>query len=124
MSRGKMALKGTPILLAVATGLTLFLAACNSGSEKEKYFAKVLSEGDAHPGQVVFEGNCIRCHPYGKRGLGPNLSKKELTLAQVRKQVRKGGLIMPSFSEEEIDDEELGQVAEFVAALREKIGKK
>jgi mono/diheme cytochrome c family protein len=115
---------GNVTIVFLGVVIMLFVAACNSASPKDEAFAVIFSDGQANPGQAVFEGNCIRCHPYGKRGVGPNLSKKELTVEQVRKQVRKGGLIMPSFSEEKINDEELGQVAEFVVSLKERIGER
>ncbi len=111
-----LALCGAIAILAIAAGVVPLLYACNPGRQVSAA-ASNISDANAPPGQVVFEKNCIRCHPYGKAGKGPNLSKKKLTAQIVRKQVRKGGLFMPKFPETSISNEELEQLAEFVPTL-------
>ncbi len=114
-----LALCGATAILVVVAGVVPLLYACNPGRQVSAA-APNISDVNAPPGKVVFEKNCIRCHPYGKAGKGPNLSKKKLTAQIVRKQVRKGGLFMPSFSEEQISSGELEQLAEFVPTLGRK----
>lgn len=122
LDRKPPAINGMITTFAVVTVALCLLPACNSGVPNSEAVA-ILSAAGVNPGQTTFEANCIGCHPYGKRGRGPNLSRKELTAERVREKIRKGGLFMPSFSEEKIDNEELTQVAEFVATLNQKIGK-
>jgi mono/diheme cytochrome c family protein len=115
-----LVLCGTVAALAIVAGVLSLLCACNPNRQGCGTAASNISDANAPPGQVVFEKNCIRCHPYGRAGKGPNLSKKKLTPEIVRKQVRRGGLFMPSFSEEQINNEELEQLAEFVPTLGRK----
>ena len=79
-----------------------------------------ISDANALPGKDIFEKHCIDCHPYGKAGVGPNLNKRKLTAEVVRKKVRKGGLVMASFSEKRISNKELERLAEFVPTLNRK----
>jgi mono/diheme cytochrome c family protein len=106
--------------LIFVTGILLAVCACKAGQQDYSAVASNVSDANTPPGKVIFEKNCIRCHPYGKEGKGPNLSKRKLTAEIVRKKVRKGGLFMPSFSEKQISNEELQQLAEFVPTLSQK----
>jgi len=115
-----LALSGAFVVLAIAAGVVPLLCACNPVRQAGAESSSNISDSNAPPGKAVFEKHCIRCHPYGRAGAGPNLSKKKLTPEIVRKQVRKGGLFMPSFSESQISNEELGQLAEFVPTLSQK----
>ncbi len=115
-----LALCGAIAVLAIVAGALPLLCACNPGRQGGAAVASNVADANAPPGKIVFEKNCINCHPYGRGGIGPNLSKRKLTAEIVRKKVRKGGLIMPSFSEERISNEELEQLAEFVPTLSEK----
>ena len=105
------------VILTFAIGLTLFAPGCNKNQSADPPAISALSDPNLVVGKAIFEKNCMRCHPYGKAGTGPNLSKLNLTPDIVRKQVRKGGLIMPKFSEATVSNEELEQVAKFVPAL-------
>ena len=110
----------TIIVLTFVAGTLLVMCDCTAGQQDGKTAASTVADANAPPGKVVFEKNCIRCHPYGKAGKGPNLSKKKLTPEIVRRQVRKGGLFMPKFPEKSISNEELEQLAEFVPTLSQK----
>jgi len=105
------------VILFVAVSLAIITAGCSENLLNESQFRAFLDDPNMAAGRAVFEKNCIGCHPYGKTGVGPNLSKKKLTAEAVKKQVRKGGLIMPAFSAEKINNESLEQLAVFVAAL-------
>ena len=114
------ALCGTIAVFAIVAGASSLLSACNPGRQDGTAVASNVSDANAPPGKIIYEKHCIGCHPYGKGGIGPNLSKRKLTPEIVRKKVRKGGLIMPSFSEQQISNEELEQLAEFVVSLGQK----
>jgi mono/diheme cytochrome c family protein len=115
-----LVLCGTVAVLAAFAGVSSPLCACSHCRQNCEVVVSNISDANAPPGKAVFEKNCIRCHPYGRAGKGPNLSKKKLTPKIVRKQVRRGGLFMPSFSEEQVSNEELEQLAEFVPTLGRK----
>jgi mono/diheme cytochrome c family protein len=104
-------------ILTFAVGLTLFAPGCDKNQSADPPAISALSDPNLTVGKAIFEKNCMRCHPYGKAGMGPNLSKKKLTGETVKKQVRKGGLLMPAFSETRVSNNQLEQLAIFVPAL-------
>ena len=69
-------------------------------------------------GQRVFDANCHQCHVGGTQGLGPALNDKPLPGWLIRLQVRRGLGAMPSFTEEEISDEELDALVSYMVWLR------
>ncbi len=104
------------ITLAFAAALTLLAPGCDK-NQSDPVTIPALSDPNLTAGKAIFEKNCIGCHPYGKSGVGPNLSKLKLTPEIVGKQVRNGGLIMPKFPEAKVSNEELEQLTKFVPAL-------
>lgn len=70
-------------------------------------------------GQIVFHRNCNPCHPGGAQGIGLALNDKPLPKAAIRTQVRLGVGQMPSFSEEELSDEDVEAVADYLVWLRD-----
>lgn len=69
-------------------------------------------------GKVVFDTYCHSCHSQGEGGLGPALNNKPLPRFMIKFQVRRGMGVMPAFSEEQIPDSALDDLANYVAALR------
>lgn len=71
-------------------------------------------------GERVFAHACHACHPNALAGLGPGIVDKPIPSWLVRLQVRIGLGVMPAFSAEEIDDEELDALVAYLDALRER----
>src|SRR5688500_3852835 len=69
-------------------------------------------------GAVVFAQHCYQCHPGGEGGLGPGLNDKPAPVWLMKTQVRVGLGTMPGFSDEQISDEELNVLMDYVIALR------
>ena len=69
-------------------------------------------------GQRVFDASCHQCHVGGTQALGLALNDKPLPGWLIRFQVRRGLGAMPSFSEEEISDEELDASVSYMVWLR------
>jgi len=70
-------------------------------------------------GSSIFQHSCSRCH--GKRGEGvpnltPSLLGRKFSLAQVKKQIQKGGLKMPALPF--IQGKALDRLARYVMGLR------
>ena len=77
---------------------------------------------DAEQGRTTFMKYCQPCHPGGEAGLGPSLNDKVLPTFLKRFQVRQGIGSMPSFSKEEIPDQELDGIMAYLEALRDHEG--
>jgi mono/diheme cytochrome c family protein len=69
-------------------------------------------------GEIVFARMCYKCHPGGEQGLGPSLNEKPLPEAFIRTQVRTGGGAMPRFSKNDLTENDLGAVVDYLVALR------
>jgi mono/diheme cytochrome c family protein len=74
--------------------------------------AKVLHGAD------VFDRHCDKCHNGGEAALGPSLNDKPLPQFLMKFQVRRGLGSMPGFSEEQISDDDLDALTEYIVALR------
>lgn len=78
------------------------------------------SGGGGISGEQVFaSAGCGSCHTLDEAGstgtVGPVLDGRDVSVSEVREQVRNGGGAMPAF-EDRLSDEQIRAVAEFVAA--------
>ena len=95
----------------------LLLPACGGGDDGDGNGTSTLADT---PGAKVFaDAGCGNCHALEAAGstgsVGPNLDDAKPDAARVERQVRSGGGGMPSF-EDRLSDQEIKDVAEFVAA--------
>ena len=108
--------------LVVAAALTLAMAAlpgCSSPRRSEPVSGPiVLADPDLVQGRMLFDRHCYKCHLQGEGGMSPALNNKPLPKFMVRYQVRLGLGAMPAFSREQLSDEELDSVVEYVSYLR------
>ena len=84
-------------------------------------------EGDAVHGREVYAANCAQCH--GSTGAGgvagagawtpPVVGRDEVAIAEA---IRVGPFEMPQFGEEQISDQEMGDVAAFLDVVAEETG--
>lgn len=63
--------------------------------------------------------NCDQCHPRGEAGLAPALNNKPLPAFLIKFQVRHGLGAMPSFSKDDISDQDLEDIILYLQALRQ-----
>ena len=77
-----------------------------------------MQNPEIEQGKMAFQHYCHSCHPGGEGGLGPALNDKPLPGFLVKRQVRWGLGVMPSFGEDKISAEELDLLVEYMAALR------
>ena len=106
--------------LAVVVASAGAPAGCGS-ARRDTPFSEPLEMSDPQVvrGQVVFARNCHQCHPGGAGGLAPAINDKPLPEGAMKKQIRTGFLgRMPSFSEDEISDEDVDAVIVYLKALR------
>jgi mono/diheme cytochrome c family protein len=99
------------------------LVACGPARRSEPLLGSTrLTEPAQERGRIVFMKFCQSCHPGGEAGLGPALNDKALPDFLKKFQVRNGLGSMPSFSDEEIPDDELDDLMAYLGALRDKEG--
>jgi mono/diheme cytochrome c family protein len=83
--------------------------------------AEAVAQGKAEPGKVLWESadaRCRDCHGnQGEGGFGPDLAGRQLTIDQFTQAVRKPWGIMPSFTEQQISDEQLANFLAYFAGL-------
>ena len=103
------------LLLAAA----VVSAACGSARRRPPLGAAPALNQQAATGQVAFMEKCNRCHPGGEAGLGPALNDKPFPDFLKRFQVRHGLGTMPHFSKEELSDQQLDAILEYLKAVRE-----
>ena len=105
--------------LLIALGLSL--VACGTARRGIPVAGPMLIESEQVAlGERVFMYNCNQCHPRGEAGVGLALNNKPLPDFAIRFQVRHGLGAMPSFSEDEISDEQLDAIIAYLDYLKER----
>lgn len=108
-----------PSNMLVLIGLAVLVTGCGSARRGEPLAGPLpLTSAEAKQGQIVFMKDCHQCHPGGEAGLGPALNNKPLPGFMIRYQVRHGLGAMPTFSEQQIDDQELDHLLVYLKELR------
>lgn len=100
----------------------MFLCSCGTARKTQpvKEPLEINTEKLAE-GQQAFDKHCNTCHPGGDSGLGPALNNKGIVPNfLIRFQVRNGLGAMPSFSDEQLSDEHLDALIEYINALQER----
>ncbi len=99
--------------------LAVQLTGCSSSRRGEPLVGTLpLESRDIQRGQTSFMKHCHQCHPGGEAGLGPALTNKPLPMFLVRVQVRYGLGAMPTFTREDLIDEDLDDLLDYLAALK------
>jgi mono/diheme cytochrome c family protein len=99
--------------------LALAIAGCGSARRGEPFGDPILfTEESLRRGHESFMRHCNQCHPQGAGGLGPELNNKPLPGWAMHFQVRQGLGSMPSFTEEELPEEELRRIIAFLNRLQ------
>lgn len=114
---------GSTVTLTVALlSAIVFLPGCGATRSGGPVVAEVpVTDPSIRRGKAVFDSKCRTCHLHGEGGLGPSLNDKPLPGFLIRFQVRRGLGTMPGFSEEQISDQDLEDLANYVVALRQQV---
>jgi mono/diheme cytochrome c family protein len=104
--------------LLIFAGVVVGVAACSPRRDEPLKGALHSDDPKVAVGERVFAWNCYECHPGGRGSVGFAINNKPLPGAMIKTQVRLGAGAMPSFSEEQISDEELDAVVRYLIALR------
>lgn len=106
-------------LVVYALAPLLLMSGCATARRGEPSGPPMVPRSEAaQRGQRVFAANCHECHPGGMAGIGPALNNKPLPGFMIKLQVRVGMGAMPSFSEQKIGDDALGDLVEYLKELR------
>jgi mono/diheme cytochrome c family protein len=123
-ARGRVGRSPTIALLRAArvalvpTLSAVLFAGCGSARRGQPLAEERPPDARIALGQQVFDRSCSQCHPGGTAGLGPSLNNKPLPQWAMRFQVRHGVGAMPRFSKQDISDEQLVAVTNYLVWLR------
>ena len=83
--------------------------------------AAAQQAGNAQAGKALWEGvetQCRNCHgPEGQGAFGPDLAGRALTVAQFSRAIRQPWGIMPAFTDDQISDQNIANIAAYFATL-------
>ena len=102
----------------LAVLFVLLIAACGSPRRGEPVVGPLSLDDRLQRGRATFEQHCYRCHTQGEGGMGPIINDKPLPKFLMRLQTRVGLGTMPSFPREQISDEDLDALLDYLVALR------
>jgi mono/diheme cytochrome c family protein len=100
-----------------ALGALALIAAC-SARRSEPEVGPIALDDHLRRGQQLFDQHCYKCHTKGEGGMGPIINDKPLPKFLMRTQVRVGMGTMPNFSKNQISDDELDAILDYLVALR------
>lgn len=107
------------VTVALVFAAVLTFSGCGSTANSELVVDDMPLTDALNRGKTIYDANCHSCHLQGQGGVGPALNNKPLPIFLIKLQVRNGLGVMPAFSEEQISDQELEDLANYVVALRQ-----
>ncbi len=109
----------TSVAIPVLIGTVLLVSGCGSAPRGESIVGPLsVSDASVQRGRVLYDQHCYKCHGEGEGALAPALNDKPLPKCLIRLQVRHGLGVMPPMSDQEIDDQQLQDIVNYVVALR------
>ena len=99
--------------------LATLLAGCIEARRSEP-IAGPFEPTDARlkQGEMLFDRNCSKCHPGGEAGLGPAINNKPLPKFLIHTQIRVGMGEMPAFKKDELSEDQVDSILDYLEALR------
>ena len=107
-----------PALVVAGIGLAL-IAACTPFQRPDSSIGPMrMSDASVKAGERLYNMHCYKCHAMGTGGLGPSLNDKPLPRFLIRMQIRYGFGVMPEFKEDELSDQQVEEIIDYVVAMR------
>ena len=116
-----MSARSVLVRAAVAASVAVMLAsiaACHPTRRSEPLVGPMTLADSNLRGRLLFDRHCYKCHLEGEGGMGPIINDKPLPKFLMRFQVRAGLGTMPAFTREQISDEELDDITNYIVYLR------
>jgi len=113
-----MIMRKVYLIIAASLVLAAGLNACSGRRNEPLRGPLVLTDEETIKGQKLFMQYCQKCHPMGEAGLGPSLNASPAPKFAERFQMRHGLGVMPAFKKDELNDEQLKQIAKYLKALK------
>ena len=114
-----------PVLIASLLLITTLLTACDSGSGSTVPTVPpgaTTAPGGAPDalarGAAVFSQYCTRCHPAGRRGIGPALIGSPDPDDRIKRFIRSGKANMPPFGPDIIPDTDMTALIAYIRSLK------
>jgi len=104
--------------MRLALILVVLLAAGCNARRGEPVIGPLALDPHLQRGQQLYDQHCYKCHTKGEGGMGPIINDKPLPKFLMRTQVRVGMGTMPNFSKNQISDDELDAILDYLVALR------
>jgi mono/diheme cytochrome c family protein len=105
-------------LILVAVGAAAAIG-CQSARRGEPIVGPMaVMDSKFIQGKKIFYERCYHCHPGGEGGLGPALNDKPVPGFLMKTQVRLGLGVMPGFSKEDINPDELDALVAYLKKVR------
>jgi mono/diheme cytochrome c family protein len=115
----KTAIRQTNTCAAALVLVAAITAGCYPVRRSEPIVGPMtLNEPTLERGRLLFDRHCYKCHTEGEGGLGPTLNDKPLPKFLMRLQTRVGLGAMPGFTKQQISDEQLDDLLDYIVALR------
>ena len=103
----------------VIAALGIAVAACGTARRSEPVAGPFQPmNASLKRGEALFDRHCNKCHVNGEASLGPGINDKPFPKFLMYTQVRVGMGAMPSFKKDEISDEEVRLILDYLKALR------
>lgn len=123
MSAGSLSLRTAAI--GATTLVLVALSACHPARRAEPLVGPMtLADTSLLRGRLLFDRHCYKCHLEGEGGMGPIMNDKPLPTFLIKMQVRAGLGAMPGFTQEQISDDELDDLANYTVFLRHHYSKR
>ena len=115
----KIAIRHKPACAIAIVVTAALIAGCYPVRRAEPIVGPMtLNEPTLERGRLLFDRHCYKCHTEGEGGLGPILNDKPLPKFLMRLQTRVGLGAMPGFRKDQISDDELDDLLNYIVALR------
>jgi cytochrome c6 len=107
-------------VLATILAMMLILILATACPSPEEPPTKVPPDtaADVTAGRAVFDQHCNVCHPGGGEGAGPAIRGRDLPEDEIRTVVRQGAPGMPAFGENQINEQQLANLVQYIQSLQ------